>query len=264
MTMTIAYDHPVKNLIDGLSATGHVTHSTHAKTMVTLHHNGGVNLSHQDILNIWKTRRASAHFDVDKAGAVAQYVAANEYAWACADHFGNETSISIEMANSSGDPKWLVSETTWREAARLTGWLFAHVIHARPTMATLVYHHHWFATACAGPYMDKVYSQVLAATQAAYDGFTASKPTTTHTPTPPEDVMPDFTKPLPKAEADNLAKAVLRADIIPSPDKDPANPAWQLDSYIRELYLQGRETKAEVAALTKAVAALAAKITPAS
>jgi hypothetical protein len=174
---TIAYDKPVKDLISQLSATGHVTHTSYKKTSVTIHHNGG-RLSHEGVLNVWKTREASAHFDVDAKGNVAQYVKANEYAWAVGNKSGNQTSISIEQANSTVKPTWEVAEITWQETARLAGWLFAHVVdgHPRPSKSNLFYHKHWSATDCAGPYMDKVYDQVLAAAQKSYDSFVTIKP----------------------------------------------------------------------------------------
>lgn len=171
MTGTIAYDQSVKNLIDALSATGHVTHTAYRKDVVTIHHNGG-RLSHEGCLEVWKVRPASAHFDVDGKGALAQYVKPNEYAWATGNTEGNKRSISIEMANATLSPDWNVAEVTWKSAARLAGWLFARVIGARPTSATLVPHHHWSSTECAGPYMDSVWSQVLAEAQHWYDVFT--------------------------------------------------------------------------------------------
>lgn len=169
----INYDRPVKDLIAGLSVTGHVTHTSYKKTMVTLHHNAAV-LSHEGVLNTWKTREASAHFDVDGSGAVAQYVNVNEYAWACGNTQGNQTSISIEMCNSSTGGNWPVSDVTWKSAARLAGWLFAHVIGTRPTSKTLVPHHYWYATACAGPYMDSIFDRVVTEAQLVYDAFTGT------------------------------------------------------------------------------------------
>lgn len=167
---TVAYDRPVKDLIDELSATGHVTHASFQKTSVTLHHNAG-RLSHEGVLNVWKTRPASAHFDVDAAGAVAQYVDVHEYAWAVGDRDGNEHSISIEMCNSTLSPKWEVSETTWKSAARLAGWLFFNVVKARPSSTNFHQHKYWSSTDCAGPYIGSVWSQVLTETQKWYDYF---------------------------------------------------------------------------------------------
>lgn len=171
---TISYDRPVKDLIAGLNATGHVTHTAHLKTMVTLHHNAAI-LSHEGVLNTWKTREASAHFDVDGSGNVAQYVKVDEYAWATGTTQGNNNSISIEMCNSAVGGMWPVADVTWHSAARLAGWLFAHVIGSRPDGSTLVPHHHWYSTACAGPYMDTVWTKVIAAAQQYYDEFTGAR-----------------------------------------------------------------------------------------
>lgn len=164
----IAYDLPILNLIAGLDATEHVTHTRHRKTKVTLHHNGG-RLSHQGVLDVWKVRPASAHFNCDAPGTVAQYVRVAEYAWATGSTIGNSDSISIEMCNATLAPDWVVGEATWRSAARLAGWLFARVIGERPTRANLVLHSYWSATDCAGPYIRRIYDQVLVAAQQSYD-----------------------------------------------------------------------------------------------
>ncbi len=170
---TIAYDRPVKDLIAQLSATGHVTHTAFRKTSVTFHHNAG-RLSHEGVLDVWKVRPASAHFDVDRGGAVCQYVKVNEYAWATGSRDGNRTSISIELANEALGPDWVVSERTWKAGARLAGWLFAKVIGTRPSRSNVFFHSHWLSTTCAGPHMGKVYDELLADVIRAYEGFTGS------------------------------------------------------------------------------------------
>ena len=182
MTTAIAYDKPVKNYIAELNATGHVTHTAYKKTSVTLHHNAG-RLSHEGVLSVWKTRPASAHFDVDAKGAVAQYVKVNEYAWAAGNLEGNQKSIHIENANSTLSPEWGVADETWKSSARLAGWLFAKVIGTRPSKTNLFFHSHWSATACAGPYMAKLYNKILAEAQKAYDSF-VKKPSTPSSPRP--------------------------------------------------------------------------------
>lgn len=185
MTATIAYDKPVANYIDALSATGHVTHSKYKKTSVTFHHNGG-RLSLQGILDVWKTRPASAHFQSDVAGRIGQYVDVNEYAWATGNTYGNCYSISIEMADLTLAPEWKVAEVTWRSAARLAGWLFANVIKAAPTRNNVFVHHHWKSTDCAGPYIDKIFNDLLTEVQTWYalfiKGNVPSKPTTPTVP----------------------------------------------------------------------------------
>lgn len=185
MTVTINYDQAVKDLIDELNRTSHVTHVAYRKTSVTLHHNAG-RLSHEGVLNVWRTRPASAHFDVDRYGRIAQYVKVNEYAWAAGNREGNMRSIHIEMANSSLAPTWAVADVTWKAAARLAGWLFARVIGARPTRDNFFYHSHWTATACAGPFMDRLYVQVLEEVQRNYDRFKRPAPVTS---TPPKKTI---------------------------------------------------------------------------
>lgn len=181
--MVAAYDKGVKNLIAGLNATNHVTHTKHRKTKVTVHHNGG-RLSHEGVLNVWRTRPASAHFNVDAAGTVAQYVEMNEYAWSTGSTNGNQQSISIEMCNSAIGGEWPVSELTWRSAARLAGWIFAKVIGVRPDSSNVVPHSYWKPTVCAGPYMARVFGEFIRVAQQAYDFFKGGGSSPTH---PPEE-----------------------------------------------------------------------------
>lgn len=190
---TILYDKPVKDLIAQLDATGHVTHRQFQKKSVTLHHNGG-RLSHEGVLQVWRTRPASAHFDVDRVGAVAQYVRVNEYAWAVGNTRGNEETISIEMANLNLAPGWEVAEVTWRSAARLAGWLFAKVIGQRPSSSNFFVHSHWSSTACAGPYISKVWAAIMLEAQEAYDYFKGAK---VPTPPPAKKPVPPAPKPVP-------------------------------------------------------------------
>lgn len=166
----IAYDRRVVDLIAELSATGHVTHGRFNKTSVTLHHNGGRN-SFSSLLTVWRTRPASAHFDVDSTGSVAQYVDVNEYAWAVGDTHGNESSISIEMCDETLAPEWKVSDVTLASATRLAGWLFAHVVKAEPTAENFFPHRHWSSTDCPGPYVLAKWNELLADVQRAYHSF---------------------------------------------------------------------------------------------
>jgi hypothetical protein len=177
---TIDYDKPVADFIEGLDATGHVTHIAYKKKSVTFHHNGG-RLSLAGILEVWKTRLASAHFQVDKNGALGQYVRVQEYAWAVGNLEGNKESISIEMANATLRPDWEVAMVTWTNACRLAGWLFANVIDGRPrpTSSNVYVHKHWKSTDCAGPFIDSIFDDMLRETQRWYDYFMGDAPNLT-------------------------------------------------------------------------------------
>lgn len=187
----IKYDQPIANFIAGLDATGHVTHQSYKKTSVTFHHNGG-RLSLAGILEVWKTRPASAHFQSDIVGRIGQYVGVNEYAWATGNTYGNCYSISIEMADMSLAPRWEIASATWKSAARLAGWLFANVIKAAPTKSNVFVHHHWKATDCAGPFVDMIFNNLLAEVQTWYRFFTKPAVVTPTTPADWEDIMALF------------------------------------------------------------------------
>lgn len=178
MTATIKYDRPVANYIDKITATGHVTNTPYKKTSVTIHHNGG-RLSLDGIYQVWRQRRASAHFQVDSKGNVGQYVDVRMYAWAVGNTQGNMHSISIEQCNSTLAPKWEVGETTWKSAARLAAWLHWKVLGLRPVKGkTLFRHHDWAGagTECAGPFIDAMWTKFCAEVVTQYEAFTKTKP----------------------------------------------------------------------------------------
>lgn len=185
---TINYDEHVKNLIDELSDTGHVYHTKYKKTSVTFHHNAG-NLSFEDVLKTWTFKKASAHFDSNEFGNIAQFVDVHEYAWAVGNTEGNKSTISIEMANRTGPPHWEVTEATWKSAARLAGWLFAHVIEEAPTTKNVLLHDHWSATECPGPYVHSIYNELLDEVQHWYRHFhkLIQEKHTNEEPNPDED-----------------------------------------------------------------------------
>jgi hypothetical protein len=151
----------------------------------------------QGILDVWTTREASAHFDVDAEGNVGQYVRVNEYAWATGNTIGNQVSISIEMCNLTLSPDWQVAEVTWREAARLCGWLHARVIGTRPVRETCKVHHDWKATVCAGPYIDTVLDTMISDAQQWYDYFIAPIVAPEEPPPPPPDIPIAEPEPIP-------------------------------------------------------------------
>lgn len=242
---TIAYDRPIKDFVAQLSATGHVTHVKYKKKSVTLHHNGG-RLSLQGILDVWKVRPASAHFQSDGGGALGQYVHVQEYAWAVGNTLGNQETISIEMANSTLDPTWRVADATWKSAARLAGWLFANVIDGRPrpTRSNFFVHHHWKSTDCAGPFIDANFAKILLEVQSWYDFFT--KPTV---PTVPgnewEDIMALFNTKDEYIQATRQAVLLGTADYFRAFFKDEAGTGDTIMDDVRDHFAKSEKLQAD-------------------
>lgn len=226
---TIAYDQPIEDLVSALSATGHVTHESYTKTSVTLHHNGGVANTHEDVLNTWKERPASAHFDVDVHGAIAQYVDVHEYAWAVGNTQGNESSISIEMADASGDPSWEIADATWKSAARLAAWLFHHVIGTRPSSENVFPHQHWVSDDCPGPWALSHWDEIIAEIQHQYDLMTG----TPSVPAPP----PPGPTPQPKPSMVGAPPISLKI-IEMCAREDPAKPQGQTTNFNQVIWVQ--------------------------
>lgn len=158
-------------------------------------------------------------------GAVGQYVRVYEYAWAQGHTQGNEDSISIEMANLTYSPTWEVRPVTWREAARLCGFLHAKHIGVRPTRTTVRVHKDWKATTCAGPYIDTVLNTMVEDAAISYDYFT------TVTPPPPDpEPEPEEPPPPPPPPPDPVYEVgpVVRPPdpAAPTPWVPPSEPLW--------------------------------------
>ena len=175
MVDVINYDQDVENLIEELYATGHYTDRDFRKEFVVFHHNAQA-VGHDGVLKTWQTRRASAHFNVDQNGTVAQFVEVQKYAWSNGHTDANMRGISIEMTNESVGGDWPVGEDTWKSAARLAGWIHAKIFGKAPTRNSVRYHQDFKATACPGPYMVRQYDKLLAEVVAAYEYFTKPKP----------------------------------------------------------------------------------------
>lgn len=123
---------------------------------------------------IWQTRAASAHYGVEEL-FVRQFVWDTNMAWATGTASGNEHGISIEHANqllnvagSADDYK--ISERTWKNGAKLAAYLHkAHNLGRPVKDKTLRKHSSFKATACPGPYMDRIWNQYVAEAQRVYD-----------------------------------------------------------------------------------------------
>lgn len=156
---------------------------------VVVHHMAmigkGAGAANDACVRAWRTRKASAHYGVDGKN-VRQFVWDSDMAWAVGNLSANRRSISIEHANSSASPEWRVSETTWKNGARLVGYLCWKYAIGRPKAGTTLRRHKDFAdTACPGPFLGgSNWDEYEREAQKVYDalvGEPAAEPTTTPT-----------------------------------------------------------------------------------
>lgn len=104
---------------------------------VTIHHMAG-DLNSGQCNGIWGANGCSAHYSVDRNGHIVQHVNDTDRAYACGDGIGtgrgNDTTISIEHANSGSNP-WTVHEKAIESGAHLVAALCLYYGLGRPSGA---------------------------------------------------------------------------------------------------------------------------------
>ena len=116
---------------------------------IVVHHNAG-SFTAQQVYNIWQSREASAHYQVETSGRIAQLVWDSNTAWHTGLWEANLTSIGIEHANSSTSTSPLTAETI-EAGAHLVAALCKHYGLGRPQWLVNVFpHQHFTSTQCPG------------------------------------------------------------------------------------------------------------------
>lgn len=117
---------------------------------IIVHHNAG-RLSIQECWNVWQTREASAHYQVEEDGTIGQLVRDRNTAWHAGNWDANTTSIGIEHANNHIGEPWTISEATLDNGAHLVAALCVFYKLGEPHWGVNVFPHRQFsATACPG------------------------------------------------------------------------------------------------------------------
>ncbi|GAA2183361.1 hypothetical protein GCM10009785_26620 [Brooklawnia cerclae] len=157
-----------------------------AISKIVLHHNAGT-LTVDQCYDVWQTREASAHYQVETSGRIGQLVNDVDTAWHAGDWATNLTSIGIEHANNALAPGWTISEATLDNGAHLVAALCRHYGLGRPAWGINVFPHSRFSsTSCPGAIAGAQNTAYMARAQAYYDG--------TQTTTQEDDDMDAETK----------------------------------------------------------------------
>ena len=99
---------------------------------IVRHHNAGI-LTIDGCWDVWQTRQASAHYQVENSGRIGQLVNDSDTAWHAADLLRNQQSIGIEHANCGGaNQDWPISDTVIKQGARLAAALCRYYNLGRP------------------------------------------------------------------------------------------------------------------------------------
>ena len=142
---------------------------------VILHHNGG-NLSGEGCYNVWQTREASAHYQVDANGVITQIVWDGDTAWHAGNYQANCTSIGIEHADICTNP-WKISDATLDNGAHLTAVVCKYYGLGRPQYGKNVFFHKDFSpTECPASIAGSQRDAYMRRAQEGYDMMTGSTP----------------------------------------------------------------------------------------
>lgn len=139
---------------------------------IVLHYNAGVGLSTEQVWNIWQSREASAHYQVETSGRIGQLVRDKDTAWHAGNWAANSSSIGIEHANNTGAPSWGFTKETLEEGAHLVAALCLGYGLGRPAWRTNVFPHSDFtSTSCPGELQSSLQASYMARAQAWYDAM---------------------------------------------------------------------------------------------
>lgn len=166
------------------------------KEYTVIHHNAGVNMSHEAVKAAFDHNGTSAHYDVDLNGSICQYVNDKDIAYHAGDWDANVHSFGIEHANDNSNP-WTVGPKAIDQGAKLTAALHAVYGLNRPTWGVNVFAHgHFTATACPGELQGSQRRQYMDLAGQYYDKFMAGEWGTGDLP------MPDPVEPEEKPDTD--------------------------------------------------------------
>lgn len=169
---------------------------------VIIHHNAG-NLSIKGCYDVWQTRQASAHYQVQTDGKIGQLVWDRDTAWHAGNWHANTTSIGIEHADISSKP-WKVSEACLDNGAHLVAAICRYYKLGCPTWGRNVFgHRHFSSTACPASLAGSQHTTYMARAQYWYDHMNGK--TAAPAPAP-------AAKPAPASNIEALADAVIRGD----------------------------------------------------
>lgn len=115
---------------------------------VVLHHNAGV-LTVDQIWQVWQSRPASAHYQVQSDGVIGQLVWDDDTAHHAANWDINQRSIGVEISNLAGGPGWPISAKALEEGAHLVAAICLNKKLGRPQPGKNIrYHREFTGTSC--------------------------------------------------------------------------------------------------------------------
>lgn len=139
---------------------------------ILVHHNAGINMSHEGVKAAFVHNRTSAHYNCDAKGTVCQYVYDRDGAWHAGDFDVNMRSFGIEHADKDSDP-WLIADKALDAGAHLCAAICKEYKLGRPKWGGNIFpHSDYTATACPGQLKGSQKSHYMRLAQGYYEQMT--------------------------------------------------------------------------------------------
>ena len=140
---------------------------------IGIHYNAG-DLTVEGCYNVWLTREASAHYQIESNGRTGQLVWDGNTAWALGNFSANQKSINIEHANK---PDGTITEACLDTGAHLVAALCKYYGLGRPEWDVNVFpHKHFSATSCPGQIYGSQKDAYIQRAQMWYDKMVNPEP----------------------------------------------------------------------------------------
>ena len=136
------------------------TYGKRTPSKLTIHHMAAVNAdpvavakSHRD-----SDRQASANYYIGSDGKIVGGLSEDLGPWTSSNKANDLMAITFEVANSSGEPDWKISDAAYKAVIALAAdickrYRITPHYNADPSGGTLTLHCQFAATACPGPYL---------------------------------------------------------------------------------------------------------------
>ena len=146
----------------------------HVIDTITIHHAAAVKVSAEAIGREFqkKSREASSNYGIGYNGEIGLYVPENYRAWTSSSRSNDHRAVTIEVANSTGDPDWKISDASYNSLIKLCAdicvrngikkllWKGDKSLIGKIDQQNMTVHR-WFAsTSCPGDYLYSKMGQI--------------------------------------------------------------------------------------------------------
>lgn len=136
---------------------------------ITIHHMAVVNGTLSG-MGDWFSRsstQASSNYGIDSKGNVALYVDESKRSWCSSNSANDNVAVTIEVANSKGDPNWEVSDAAYARLIDLCVDIcqrngIKELVYTGDKNGNLTRHDMFYAKICPGPYLGSKFPAIAA------------------------------------------------------------------------------------------------------